>query len=146
MNLYLLVGGPRTRKSSCSRALTGIGRAPRVVTVRMTSGDREVFVFTGGLQEAEWTAQKLINEVAKHRCSDVLVALRVRARRGAAAQFPDATKYIARFRAAGWRVSGLALLGATALPRHPQALPLPTSAVDPVNYTASRIRRAWQWS
>lgn len=149
MNVYLILGEANSGKSSCVRALTGAGRT-KVVSVATRDGNRRVFTVLGALQELGWTTTQLIAKASSKDCTDVLVPLRIRRRITGGKRYPPASKYVSEFLATGWHIQGFAVLGATSLEEQlpggvPRALFLPDAATNPVNETAARIRRSWDW-
>ncbi len=145
-NIFIILGGRNTRKSSTIRALTGVSRE-NIYQVAIQRGIIDVFVKISSLQESKISPEDFISEVNQNRYQNVLVSLWI-ARSG---QQPDGNVYIQNFLRTGWNIREIVVLGRDSLPYNnlPQGLPEPRFILNsremPVNQIASQIRERWQW-
>lgn len=143
--VYAILGDGNTRKSSTSRALTGVAQR-KAVTVATPVGNIDVFVQIKSLQEANISAQDFITEMTQAGHSHMLVTLWV----SQFWTFPPGTDYLRDFAIAGWTINQIVVLGPTPLapPLHagaPVPRLIPNSAITPVNQIASQVRGWWNW-
>ena len=147
MDIYLIVGNPRTRKDSVVRSLTGcFNRSVRDIQVQGVRTPLRVYARVGTLQDKNTTVEDLVAESDRTRCNAVICCLSPEASTAHPERCPDAQAYAAGFRAAGWRIQAVAVLGqnggglrATNLRQYPHA---PTA---PINATAREIRAQFGW-
>lgn len=172
MNLWVIVGHSRCRKSSTVRALTGAGKTPIIYDIAFPNGETlPTLVIISALQECcippellvaivngtyIGTEQKYLKlqELIRNNLpvlNNILIVLRedaIRGKRSAKEPIyrPSADRYIEHFHQAGWNI------------RHPiisfnegyispcdiavQHIP---STEQPTNQTARAIRQYWNW-
>lgn len=148
MKLYLVVGHRHTRKASVARALTGgVGRSVRDVQPETGGSPFGLYVRCNALQEAKLSPAAFISEAQARRCTAVLACLWPQADPMAPQQHPDAAQYLAAFRAAGWVLQKVAVLGQDAGGfKGAQTLHLPFASTQPVNATARAVRQHFRWA
>jgi hypothetical protein len=147
MDVYLIIGNPNTRKASLVRSLTGcFNRSVRDILIQGAKTPKRFYARVGTLQDTRTTVEDFIAEVARARCQAVICCLSPSVARDGAADRPDAQAYVAGFRAVGWQIKAVAVLGqngggvrASNLRQYPLA---PTA---PVNVTARDIRAQFGW-
>ncbi len=147
MDVYLLIGNPRTRKASIMRSLTGcFNRSVRDIQLQGNRTATRFYARVGSLQDKSTTADDFVEEVQRSRCQAVICCLAPAASTSDPVQCPDAQAYVAAFKARGWRIKGVAVLGqdgggvrATNLRQYPLA---PSA---PINVTARDIRAQFGW-
>lgn len=147
MDVFVIIGNPNTRKSSVVRCLTGcFNRSLRDIEPVSGGPARKVYARARALQLTHTRPDDFVAEVSAVRCDTVLVCLTPDPNPIDAAQFPDAEAYLARFRAAGWKVSAIAVLGqhggGVRVPRPRQFAQAPTA---PINVTAQGVRQHFGW-
>jgi hypothetical protein len=147
MDLYLIVGNPKTRKSSLVRSLSGcFNRSVRDIALVSGREPLKLFARAGSLQETKTRPEDLVIEVEAVRCNAVLCCVSPNAHLASPTLYPSAAAYFDYFVAQGWRVRGIAALGqnngglrSAALKQYPQ------SGVVPINVTASAVRMHFGW-
>ncbi len=147
IDVYVIIGNPRTRKSSIVRSLTGcFNRSVRDIVLQGVRNPVRFYARVGSLQDTNTSIEDFVAEVGRTRCSAVICCLSPGANPNSFAACPDAKAYIDGFKAAGWRIKGVAVLGqngggvrATNLRQYPQA------PVAPINATARDIRAQFGW-
>lgn len=147
MDAYIVIGNPNTRKASLVRSLTGcFNRSVRDILPVGGKSPFRLYARVGCLQDTKTTPEDFLAEVAKARCAAVLCCLSPAANANDPGLCPDASAYLARFAAQGWKVRAIAVLGqndggirSAVLRRFPQA---PTA---PINVTAQAVRRHFGW-
>jgi hypothetical protein len=147
LDAYLIIGNPNTRKASLVRSLTGcFNRSVRDIVMEGVKSPVRVYARVGTLQDAGTSVDAFCAEVSRARCQAVICCLAPSAVPGHASDRPDAQAYVAGFKAAGWRIKAVAVLGqngggvrATNLRQYPAA---PTA---PINLTAREIRAQFGW-
>lgn len=147
VTVYIIMGGRNTRKSSCIRALTGMGRKG-VCQVELANGNIiDLFVRVSSLQESRITPNAFVNEVRKGKYENVLVPLWVESRKH---PHQSGNAYLSAFINANWQIERIEVLGRTALPYPvPLAPPalnfIPNSTARPSNRNGVDIRQRWGW-
>lgn len=147
MDLYLVVGNPNTRKASLVRSLTGcFNRSVRDIELVSGRSSLRLYARVGSLQDTKTAPPDFLDEVAAARCEAVLCCVAPNAHPAAPARFPAAPEYLDHFKAHGWRLRGIAVLGqndgglrAPSLKRFPQA------GTAPINLTAAGVRKHFGW-
>lgn len=147
MDTYILIGNANTRKSSVLRSLTGcFNRSVRDIQLQDNRRAVRFYARAGTLQVTRTTPENFIQEVARARCEAVLLCLAPSAHHTDSTDFPDAQSYVAAFRAKGWRIKGVAVLGqdggGVRAPNLRQHVLAPT---QPVNLTARDVRAQFGW-
>lgn len=147
MDVYLIIGNSNTRKASLVRSLTGcFNRSVRDILIQGARSPVRFYARIGALQETRTTVEDFVAEVGRVRCQAVICCLSPAAALNSPTDRPDAQAYVAGFKAAGWRIKAVAVLGqdgggvrASNLRQYPQA---PTA---PVNVTAREVRAQFGW-
>jgi len=142
-NVFVVLGGRDTRKSTTIRALTG-ARIRREWQVATQNGNIKIFVQISALQESKIEPQRFIQETARY--PNILVCLWIS--RGN--RQPNGLEYIQAFIKKRWPISQIVVLGVRSLPYDlPGSLPNPyfidNSKEIPANQIAHQIRRRWRW-
>lgn len=142
VQVFAVIGDTHCHKTSTIRALTGVGQVQRHWNVEYgVAGTGETFVQPNGLQEKDIPAGDFIADVNAADVSNVIVALRYDAARNQ----PDARSYLDAFRAAGWTISGYAILGPRPLlAGFANGIAVPNAPTLPSNEIASHLRNTWQ--
>jgi hypothetical protein len=147
MDLYVIVGNPRTRKASVVRSLTGcFNRSVR--DIQMLSGQQPLRLYArvGALQDTHAGPDDLLAEVARARCDAVLCALAPAAHPQRPADYPDAPAYLSAFAAAGWRLRAVAVLGQNGGGvRGAKVRQFALASTQPINATAQAVRAHFGW-
>lgn len=147
MDVYLIIGNPRTRKASVVRSLTGcFNRSVRDILLQGAKNPLRFYARVGALQDRNTTIGDFAAEVERARCAAVICCLSPSASPSDPVRCPDAKAYVAGFKALGWSIKGVAVLGqngggvrATNLRQYPYA---PTA---PINATAREVRAQFGW-
>lgn len=147
MDAYLIIGNSNTRKASLVRSLTGcFNRSVRDIQIQGTKAPVRFYARIGTLQDTRTSVEDFVAEVGRARCQAVIFCLSPSSGQNAGADVPDAQAYVDGFRAAGWRIKAVAVLGQNAggvragnLRQYTQA---PTS---PINVTAREVRAQFGW-
>jgi len=148
MDAYLIIGNPNTRKASLVRSLTGcFNRSVRDILIEGAKSPVRFYARIGTLQDTRTPVEDFIAEVGKVRCQAVICCLSPSAPQDSSTDRPDAQAYVVGFKAAGWRIKAVAVLGqngggvrASNLRQYPQA---PTA---PINVTARDVRAQFGWA
>lgn len=147
MDAYIVIGNPNTRKSSVIRSLTGcFNRSVRDIQLASGAAPLRVYARVGSLQETKKTADDFLAEVGRTRCSAVLCCLLPSADPNDPGLYPDAQAYVASFKAAGWRIRSIAVLGQNGGGvRSPNLRQFPLASTAPINVTARAVRSHFGW-
>jgi hypothetical protein len=147
MDAYIVIGNPHTRKASLVRSLTGcFNRSVRDILPRQGSSALRVYARVGALQETKTRPEDFLHEVARARCAAVLCCLWPSAHPHEPTEYPDAQEYIRQFKAGGWRIRSIAVLGQNAGGiRSPDLRQFAQATVSPINVTASAVRAHFGW-
>jgi hypothetical protein len=147
MDLYLVVGNSNTRRASVIRSLSGcFNRSQRDILPLDGSKPLRVYARVGALQETRTTAQDFIDEAVKTRCEAVLCCLSASAYGSGPGAYPDAPSYLQAFKAAGWRVRAVAVLGQNSGGiKSPHMRQFPQATTAPINVTAAEVRALFGW-
>lgn len=147
MDAYLVVGNPNTRRASVIRSLSGCyNRSLRDILVGDATRPLKVYARVGALQETRTSAEDFIAEVARTRCEAVLCCLSASAYPHGDAALPAAPAYVQAFRAAGWRIRAIAVLGQNGGGlRGPNVRQFVHAGTQPLNLTASEVRALFDW-
>jgi hypothetical protein len=148
MQAYVVIGNPNTRKSSVLRCLTGcFNRSVRDIQLLNASAPLRIYARVGSLQESRTTAKDFEAEVARKRCGAVVFCLWPSAHPLEPASYPDAQTYLDAFKAAGWKVQAVAVLGQNAGGvKHARQRQFAQASTDPINLTALQVRTLFGWS
>jgi len=147
MDAYIVIGNPNTRKASLVRSLTGcFNRSVRDIQPLDGKSPLRLYARVGALQDSRCGPEDFVAEVARARCTAVLCCLAPTANPDHADRFPDAITYLAAFKAAGWHVKAIAVLGQNGGGvRSPNLLPFPQAPTAPINHTARAVRAHFGW-
>jgi len=147
MDAYLVIGNPNTRKASVLRSLTGcFNRSVRDILPLGGRTPLRLYARIGSLQDTRTTPEDFIAEAGRARCNAVLCCLAPSANPDHADRYPDAAAYLAVFKAAGWRIKAIAVLGQNGGGvRSPNLMPFPQAPVAPINQTARAVRAHFGW-
>lgn len=147
MDLYLLVGNPRTRKASVMRSLSGcFNRSLREIQPLDGRQPIRLYARIGALQDKGCSAEELAAEAQQRRAQAVLCALWPLAHPHTPQRFPSAEAYLAAFEAMGWRRRAVAVLGQNAGGlRGPEVSAFPLAPSQPINVTAHAVRQFFGW-
>ena len=105
-----------------------------------------VYARVGALQETKTRPEDFLHEVARVRCAAVLRCLWPSAHPNDPTKYPDAQEYLRQFKAGGWRIRSLALLGQNAGGiRSPDLRQFAQATVSPINVTASAVCAHFGW-
>jgi hypothetical protein len=147
MDLYLVVGNPNTRKASLLRSLSGcFNRSVRDIELVSGRATLRVYARVGALQDTKTRPEDFVAEAAATRCDAVLCCVAPGAHTGTPALYPPAAAYLEQFKAAGWRVRGIAVLGQNGGGlRSPLLRQFPQAGTAPINATAHAVRKHFGW-
>jgi hypothetical protein len=148
LDAYIVIGNPNTRKSSLVRSLTGcFNRSVRDILPASGKHPVRVYARVGALQETRTGVDDFIAEAARSRSGTVLCCLWPSAHPLVPEQCPDALTYLGGFKAAGWRISAIAVLGQNSGGvRSPDLRQYPQAPTDPINATARSVRTQFGWA
>jgi hypothetical protein len=148
VDAYIVIGNPNTRKSSLVRSLTGcFNRSVRDIQPDNGRHPFRIYARTGALQETRTGIDAFIAEAVHSRCGAVLCCLWPSAHPQAPEQCPDALSYIEGFKAAGWRIAAIAVLGQNAgAVRSPKLRQFTQAPTEPINTTARSVRAHFGWA
>lgn len=146
VNVYLIIGNSNTRKTSLIRSLTGcFNRSVRDIQLQGKKLPMRFYARVGTLQDTRTSIADFVAEVERARCQAVICCLAPSAAHGNT-DFPEAHAYIEGFKAAGWKITAVAVLGqngggvrATNLRQYPQA------STAAINVTARDVRAQFGW-
>ena len=147
MDLYLIVGNPHTRRASVVRSLTGcFNRSVRDIELLSGKATLKLYARVGSLQETKTRPQDFVTEVAAARCQAVLCCVVPNALASAPTLYPSAQDYLDHFKAQGWRVRSIAVLGQNSGGiKAPTLRQFPQSGTAPINITAGAVRKHFGW-
>ncbi len=147
MDAYIVIGNPNTRKSSLLRCLTGcFNRSVRDILPLGGRHPVRLYARVGALQETKTSFEDFAAEAERTRCTTVLCCLWPSASPISPAQYPDAKAYIASFKAAGWHIRSVAVLGQNSGEvREPSLRQFTHATTDPINLTARAVRAHFGW-
>jgi hypothetical protein len=147
MDAYILIGNPNTRKASLVRSLSGcFNRSVRDILLQGAKVPVRVYARVGTLQDTRTAAQDFLLEVADKRCTAVLCCLSPSPRPHEPDLYPDAQAYLSEFKASGWRIRSIAVLGQNAGGvRSPQLQQFIQAGIAPINVTAQAVRAHFGW-
>jgi hypothetical protein len=147
MDTYLIIGNANTRKASLVRCLTGcFNRSVRDIQIQGLRSPIRLYARVGALQDSSTAIEDFVAEAVHSRCKAVICCLSPSPIQRNGFDQPDAQAYVDGFRAAGWHIKAVAVLGqnnggvrAMNLRQYPQA---PTA---PINVTAREVRAQFGW-
>ena len=147
MDAYILIGNLNTRKSSVVRGLTGcFNRSVRDILPVGGKNALRLYARVGALQETRTRPEDFRAEVEKTRCAAVLCCLAPSAHPNHPGLYPDAQAYLARFKAEGWRIRAIAVLGQNGGGvRSTSMLQFPLASTAPINVTVQAVRAHFGW-
>lgn len=147
MDTYLVIGNPNTRKSSLVRSLTGcFNRSLRDIQPVGGKPALRLYARVGCLQDTKTSPEEFVAEVRRLRCEAVLCCLAPSPYPQQAVPLPDAAEYIRRFKAEGWRICSIAVLGQNAGDvKSPNLRQFPQATTLPINLTARAVRGHFGW-
>ena len=142
VNIWLLIGGRNTHKTSTVRALTGVGsKSPAWLMAYGARGTLNTYVHPAGLQEMKVPPERFIDDVEASGSCCAIAALRYEGAR----ECPDAEAYLEKFRKAKWNIAGYAVLERSPLFRgFPGGIVIPDAKDTPSNEIANQLRRRWR--
>jgi hypothetical protein len=149
LHAYVLIGSPRTRKSTLLRCLTGC-YSRNLRDIETHHGQvLKLYARVSALQDSRTEPADFIAEVQRSRCSHAAFILSPHSNPLDSKRFPDAQAYLDAFEAAGWQFDKIAILGADPIrPRvtHRDAVArFPNVLHQPVNTTAAQVRQHFGW-
>lgn len=147
MDAYIVIGNPNTRKASVVRSLTGcFNRSLRDIRAVGAKSAFRLYARIGCLQDTKTSPEAFFDEAARARCAAVLCCLAPSANPFDPVLLPDAPAYLARFKAAGWKVRAIAVLGQNGGGvRSAVMRQFPQSSTAPINVTAAAVRQHFGW-
>lgn len=147
MDAYIVIGNPHTRKASIVRSLTGcFNRSIRDIQPADGRAPLRLYARVGCLQDTQTAPEAFVAEATRTRCSAVLCCLTPSAHPTEGQRYPDAQAYLAHFKAAGWRLRSVAVLGQNSGGVRSSVLrQFPQASTDPINRTAQGVRRHFGW-
>jgi len=147
VDVYILIGNSNTRKASVVRGLTGcFNRSVRDILPVGAKMPLRLYARVGALQETRTRPEDFGAEVDRSRCTAVLCCLAPSAHPNHPGPYPDAEAYIARFKAEGWRIRSIAVLGQNGGGiRSPNLAQFPLAPVAPINVTVQAVRAHFGW-
>jgi hypothetical protein len=147
MDAYIVIGNPNTRKASLVRCLTGcFNRSVRDIQPLGGKAALRLYARVGSLQETKAGPEDFIAEAVRARCQAVLCCVAPSANPDHAERLPDAQAYLAAFKAAGWRIRAIAVLGQNGGGvRSPNLRQFPQAPTAPINQTARAVRAHFGW-
>jgi hypothetical protein len=147
MDAYVLIGNAHTRKASVLRSLTGcFNRSVREILPLDASAPLRLYARVGSLQDTRTTPADFVDEAARTRCSAVLCCLSPNAHPGEPGRYPDARAYLDHFKAAGWQLRSIAVLGQNhGGVRSPVLRQFHLAPTAPINVTAREVRAHFHW-
>jgi hypothetical protein len=147
MDAYVVIGNPNTRKASVVRSLTGcFNRSLRDIQPLGGKPVLRLYARVGTLQDGKCAPGDFIAEAARMRCAAVLCCLSPAADPDHGERLPDAQTYLDAFKAAGWRIRAIAVLGQNGGGvRSPNLLHFPQAPTAPINLTARAVRAHFGW-
>jgi hypothetical protein len=147
MDAYIVIGNPNTRKASLVRSLTGcFNRSVRDILPLGGKQALRLYARIGSLQDTRAGPEDFVAEVARARCNAVLCCLAPTANPDHAERYPDAPAYLEAFKAAGWRIRAVAVLGQNGGgARSPHLMQFPQAPIAPINQTARAVRLHFGW-
>lgn len=147
MDAYLVIGNPNTRKASLVRSLTGcFNRSVRDILFTGATTPVRLYARVGCLQDTRTTPEDFVAEAARTRSAAALCCLSPNAHANEGDLYPDAQAYVARFKAAGWRIRSIAVLGQNGGGvRASNLRQFPLAPTAPINVTAAGLRAHFGW-
>jgi len=147
MDVFLVIGNPNTRKASLVRSLTGsFNRSIRDILPLGEKLPLRLYARVGTLQDTKTRPEDFLAEVHKTRCAAVLCCLSPSAHPNFPSLYPEAHSYLSRFKAEGWRVRSIAVLGQNGGEiRSPLLRQFPQATTAPINVTAHAVRAHFGW-
>ena len=147
MDAYIVIGNPNTRKASLVRSLTGcFNRSVRDILPLGGKQPLRRYARVGSLQDTKAGPEDFVAEVARARCNALLCCLAPTANPDHADRYPDAQAYLASFKAAGWRIRAIAVLGQNGGGvRAPNLMQFAQAPIAPINQTARAVRAHFGW-
>ncbi|MBI5887764.1 MAG: hypothetical protein HZB82_03520 [Deltaproteobacteria bacterium] len=146
MDVYLIMGAAKTRKSATIRCLTGLG-SRQVCDIQLLQGNKiDIFTHIRALQEQGIAPDKFIADIKKESHTNLLIPLRIKK----ANRCPDGDEYIMKFQKTGWNIMPIFVLGTqsnaslSALNLNIQFIA--TSAQNPNNHNANIVKKTWGWA
>jgi hypothetical protein len=147
MDAYLVIGNPNTRKASVVRCLTGcFNRSIRDIRAAGAKSAFRLYARVGCLQDTKTSPDAFFDEAARTRCAAVLCCLATSANPVDPGLFPGAPAYLARFKAAGWKIRAIAVLGQNdGGVRSSVMRQFPLASTAAINVTAAAVRQHFGW-
>ncbi|MBQ0958255.1 hypothetical protein KAK06_04740 [Ideonella sp. 4Y11] len=149
LTAYVLIGSPRTRKSTLLRCLTGC-YSRNLRDIELASGQTvRLYARVSALQDTRTTPQDFIAEVQRQRCTHAAFILSPQGSPLDPQGLPDAQAYLDAFGRAGWRIERVAVLGADPVkpqvPARGAVARFPNVLHQPVNASAALLRQHFGW-
>jgi hypothetical protein len=147
MDAYVLIGNAHTRKASVLRSLTGcFNRSVREILPLDATAPLHLYARVGSLQDTRTSPADFVDEVGRTRCSAVLCCLSPNAHPGEPGRYPGAHAYLDHFKAAGWQLRSIAVLGQNhGGVRSPVLRQFHLAPTAPINVTAREVRAHFRW-
>ena len=148
MDVYLVIGNPNTRKSSLIRSLSGcFNRNLRDIQLLDGRTPIRLYARAGSAQDSRKTPDELIAEAQGMRCAAVLCGLLPSEHPNEPQLYPGARRYVEAFKAAGWAIRAIAVLGQNAGElRGTNLRQFPLAPTAPINATAREVRTFFGWA
>lgn len=149
IHAYLLIGSPRTRKSTLLRCLTGC-YSRNVRDIELSNGHAvKLYARVSALQDSRTSPDDFIAEVQRSRCEHVAFILSPQGSPIDPQRLPGAQTYLHTLEAAGWQFEKVAVLGADpirpVLRHRTEVLRLSNVLHQPVNASAQQLRQHFGW-
>ena len=146
MDAYIVIGNPNTRKASVVRSLTGcFNRSVRDIQPLGAKTPLRLYARVGRCRTpgpGRRTSSPRSPGALQRGAVLPGAQRQPRPRR----RYPDAPAYLAAFKAAGWRIRAIAVLGQNGGGvRSPNLLQFPQAPVAPINQTARAVRAHFGW-
>ena len=150
LHAYVLIGSPRTRKSTLLRCLTGCySRNLRDIELQSGGQVLRLYARVSALQDSRTEPADFIAEAQRSRCTHAAFILSPQSNPLDPRRYPDAQAYLDAFAAAGWHFDKLAVLGADPIrprvARRDAVARFPNVLHQPVNTTAAQVRQHFGW-
>jgi hypothetical protein len=143
VDVWAVIGGEHTRKTSSIRAITGVQQIEKKWRVAYVAhGNALTYVYPHGLQENRPVSpQDFIQAVRAANVNYVIAALRYKK----VSERLDAAGYLTAFQGAGRNIAGYAVLGPDAWlpPVFGAGVAIPNAANMASNEVAAQLRQAW---
>jgi hypothetical protein len=149
LHAYVLIGSPRTRKSTLLRCLTGC-YSRNLRDIELAHGPAvRLYARVSALQDSRTSPDEFLAEVGRQRCTHVAFILSPQSSPLDPQRLPDAQAYLDHLERAGWQVERIAILGADPIrprvARRDAVARFPNVLHQPVNTSAAQVRQHFGW-